>query len=183
MREIIGLDIGTKKEGSGVVCIRTSASVHDPVSADNTDLVRCCMMQNSLLLAEARRFGRLEQVVFEGISSYGKKVGGDIFGTLKWIWRIFEAVDSRRQGGPEPVIVLKRVVSAHLVGARGKGDPTMDKMITLALAERFVGMGATRKDAVGLVKTPGPLYGVAKDMWAAVAVAVAYAEGAAVEQP
>ena len=183
-REIIGLDIGTGDHGSGVVYIRTSATDRDPVTADNTKLVWAKMHQNTILLDEMRRMDTRpldrRRYVFEGISSYGKKVGGDTFGTLKWIWRMFEAVDSRRRpGSPEPVVVLRRVVSAHLVGSCPKGK--MDAMIKRALAERFAGMGAEPRTAVGLKKSPGPLYGVAKDMWSALAVAVAYAEGAKTE--
>jgi len=184
-REIIGLDIGTGDRGSGFVCISTSASDRDPVSADNTELVWAQMRPNAVLLEDMRRMDTRppdpRRYVFEGISSYGKKVGGDTFGTLKWIWRMFEAIDSRRRpGSPEPVIVIRRIVSAHLVGACPKGK--MDAMIKRALAERFAGMGAEPRTAVGLKKSPGPLYGVAKDMWSALAVAVAYVEGAKVEE-
>ncbi len=185
-REILGLDIGTGDHGSGVVYIRTSATDRDPVSADNTKLFWAKMVQNAVLLNEFRRQPPGHErpadkiVVFEGISSYGKKVGGDTFGTLAWIWRMFEAIDSRRDPGSlEPVIVLRRVVAAHLVGSCPKGK--MDAMIKRAVAERFAGMGAEPRTAVGLKKSPGPLHGVAKDMWSALAVAVAYTEGAKTE--
>lgn len=184
VRDILGLDIGTAADGSGIVHIRTSATDRDPVSAENTKLMWAKMVQNAVLLNEFRRVevaGAPDKIiVFEGISSYGKKVGGDTFGTLAWIWRMFEAFDSRRAPGSlGPVIILRRVVSAHLVGSCPKGK--MDAMIKRAVAERFAGMGAEPRTAVGLKKSPGPLYGVAKDMWSALAVAVTFAEGAKTE--
>ena len=42
-RDILGLDIGTAEHGSGVVCISTSATDRDPVSAKNTKLLWALM--------------------------------------------------------------------------------------------------------------------------------------------
>lgn len=190
-REIIGLDIGTGDRGSGVVSILTSATSRDPVSDDNTELRWAHMKPNGDILFGLRfKDSAKPQFVFEGISGYGKAVGKSTFSTLMWIGRMIEAVDGRL-GSDEirPVIVLRRIVSAHLVGSRRgadsktgrKADPSMDSMVKSALAERFAGMGASLRDAVGLKKSPGPLYGVKADMWSALAVAVAFAEGAATE--
>ncbi len=191
MREICGLDIGTGDRGSGIVDILTSATEHDPVTADNTELKWALMKSNADILSGLRCRNDAPRFVFEGISGYGKAVGKSTFSTLLWIGRMIEAVEGRRDyGDPETVIVLKRIVSAHLVGARRgadkktgrKADPSMDSMIVSALSERFAGMGAGWREAKGTVKKPGPLHGVADDMWSALAVAVAFAEGAQTEE-
>jgi len=43
------------------------------------------------------------------------------------------------------------------------------------LIDRYGGVGGKRA-AIGLKASPGPLHGVSKDVWAALAVAVTYAD-------
>lgn len=183
-RHIIGLDIGTKEAGSGWLAIETTADERHPVNAENTRVMWARMDTNSRILTQLRHTNPvpLPEFVFEGMSSYGKAVGGDVMTSLLWIGRMIGTIDTRRElGDPDPQIVLRRVVAAHLVGARRKGDPTMDGMIGKAVRERFGGLGATRAKVVGKKSSPGALYGFKDDIWAAAAVAIAYVEGAEVE--
>lgn len=183
-RNIVALDIGTGERGSGWVCFDTKADEHNPVNADNTRVVWSVMESNEEILRQLRAGSAPVQFVFEGVSSYGKAIGAETIGTALKIGEMIGTIETRRRelGDPDPVIVLRRVVAAHLVGARKKGQPTMDSMIAAAVRERFGGMGASRSDVCGTKKNPGPLYGFKQDIWQAAGLAVAYIEGCQVEE-
>lgn len=99
-------------------------------------------------------------LVIEQIESYGMAVGREVFETVWWAGRFAEAAR------PLPACRLpRRAVKLHLCGsARAK-----DANIRQALLDRFGGSAA-----VGRKSDPGPLYGVSKDVWAALAVAVTH---------
>jgi hypothetical protein len=101
-------------------------------------------------------------VVIEKIESYGMAVGAEIFETVFWTGRFAEAA------WPRPVVRLpRRDVKLHLCNDSRAKDPN----IRQALLDKFGGRSAT-----GTKKAPGPLYGIHADLWAALAVAVTYAE-------
>src|SRR5699024_5972970 len=103
-----------------------------------------------------------ERLVVEMIASDGMPVGREVFETCLWIGRFIQAA-----GGAE--LVYRRDVKLHLCGsARAK-----DANIRQALIDRF---GPGREKAIGIKAQPGPLYGFKRDMWAALAVAVTYAD-------
>ena len=108
----------------------------------------------------------IDQVVIEKVESYGMAVGAEIFETVFWSGRFAEAA--------EPLSVHRigrKAVKLHLCGdTRAK-----DSNIRQALIDRYGGVEGKRA-AVGLKASPGPLYGVSKDVWAALAVAVTYAD-------
>lgn len=113
-------------------------------------------------LAEWR--GSFDVVVIEEIvTTYGKPVGREVFQSVRWSGR-FEQVCL-----PVPVVYIPRkTVVAHLCGnARAK-----DGDVIHALTERYGG----KRSAVGLKASPGPLYGIHKDVWQALALAVTYAD-------
>ncbi len=103
------------------------------------------------------------QLAIEMIASYGMPVGREVFETCVWIGRFIE-----RWAGPH-TLVYRQDVKLHLCGtARAK-----DANVRQALIDRY---GDSKQKAIGLKATPGPLYGVKKDIWAALAVAVTYAD-------
>ena len=68
-------------------------------------------------------------------------------------------------------MIYRKDVKLHLCGSpRAK-----DSNIRQALIDRF---GPGKEKAIGLKKTPGPLYGVKSHVWAALAVAVTHLDGA-----
>jgi hypothetical protein len=104
----------------------------------------------------------LDFAVVEKIESYGMPVGAEVFATVHWSGRFEEALY------PTPVVLLpRRAVKLHLCGDSRAKDPN----IRQALLDRFGG-----KLATGTKKAPGPLYGIHADLWAALAVAVTYAD-------
>lgn len=101
-------------------------------------------------------------VVIEQIESYGMAVGREVFATVHWAGRFTEAAD------PIPVIQMPRLAVKKAIchNAHAK-DPN----IRQALLDRFGGSAAQ-----GTKKAPGPLYGISKDVWSALAIAVTFAE-------
>ena len=103
-------------------------------------------------------------VVFEKVESYGMAVGLDVFETVFETGRMYEVVaDGKRER------LSRRAVKMHLCGSARAADSN----IRQALIDRFGGVGG-RRVAVGLKASPGPLYGVRKHEWAALAVAVTW---------
>jgi hypothetical protein len=101
-------------------------------------------------------------VVIEQIESYGMAVGREVFATVWWSGRFTEAAH------PLPVAQLPRraVKLAICHDTRAK-----DANIRAALLDRFGGSAAK-----GTKAAPGPLFGISKDVWSALAIAVTYAE-------
>jgi hypothetical protein len=112
-------------------------------------------------------------VVIEWMTGYGATVGAETFEACFWAGRYAESAE--RLGWAVDRITRKDVI-VHLHGRqRRHGDPSADAMVWQALVDRFGGIGG-KAAAVGLKASPGPLYGVAGDARAALAVAVTWAD-------
>lgn len=105
---------------------------------------------------------RATELAIEMIASYGMPVGFEIFHTCVWIGRFIEA------WGLPYTLVYRRDVKLHLCGS----SKAKDGNVRAALLDRFGGKGK----ALGTKKAPGPLHGMAGDVWAALAVAITHAE-------
>jgi hypothetical protein len=95
-------------------------------------------------------------VAVEMIASYGMPVGAEVFETCTWIGRFEEAyvhTDLRAR-------YFRKDIKLHLCGS----NRARDSNVRQALID-LLGPAGTKKD-------PGPTYGIKKDMWAALAVAV-----------
>ena len=104
------------------------------------------------------RIGFMPQpvIVTERIESYGMPVGREVFETVFWTGRFDEACAGMLHQLP------RRTVKLHLCGdSRAK-----DANIRAALIDRFGGRQSIRKG--------GPLYGIHKDEWSALAIAVTW---------
>lgn len=111
-----------------------------------------------LLLRASTPLGA-DVLVVEQIAAMGMAVGAEVFETCMWSGRFVEAWDSR--GGHWTRI--KRVpIKAHLCGVANAKDANIRR----ALMDRFGGDASVKKG--------GPLYKVAGDQWAALAVACTY---------
>lgn len=104
-----------------------------------------------------------KHLVIEMVESFGMPVGREVFETIFWIGRFCEAF----AGGTFDRI-YRRTVKMHLC----QNNRADDAAIRCVLMDRFGG----KQSAVGLKRTPGPLYGVSKDVWSALAIAMTYAE-------
>ncbi len=102
------------------------------------------------------RVGWNGPIVCEKIASYGMAVGESVFATCFWTGRFWQV------SGDNFHLVPRLKVKMHLCHiARAK-----DGNIRQALIDRF--------GEPGTKKAPGRLYGVSKDVWAALALAVTW---------
>lgn len=105
-------------------------------------------------------------LAIELVASYGMPVGREVFETCVWSGRFIQKWLSTTCYDESTIArVYRKDVKMYLCGnTRAK-----DGNIRQALIDRF---GPSKGAAVGLKASPGPLYGVSKDVWAALAVAV-----------
>ena len=101
-------------------------------------------------------------VVIEQIESFGMAVGREVFETVFWSGRFAEAAYPIRA-----IQLPRRAVKLALCGSARAKDPN----IRQALIDRFGGSAA-----IGRKASPGPLYGIAGDVWSALGVAVTFAD-------
>lgn len=97
----------------------------------------------------------------EMIASYGMPVGREVFETVLWIGRYLEAWRHQWK------LVYRREVKLHLCGS----VTAKDGNVRQALLDKY---GPGKAAAQGTKKNPGPLYGVSKDVWSAIAVGTYY---------
>lgn len=115
---------------------------------------------NDILVRALRTGGLPDVVVIEKVESYGMAVGAEVFDTVLWAGRFAEAANRATV-----VMLPRRAVKLALCGdLRAK-----DANIRQALIDRFGGSAA-----VGRKASPGPLYGISRDVWSALAIAVTY---------
>jgi hypothetical protein len=118
---------------------------------------------NGALLAWLRDEPVADLLAIEMVASYGMPVGREVFETCVWIGRFVE------RWNREFRLVYRADVKLHLTHSRRSKDPNVRQ----ALIDKF---GPGKELAIGLKKSPGPLYGIAGDCWSALGVAVTAAE-------
>lgn len=151
---IFAIDPGTR-ESAYVLYDKTSRRVLEYGKRENSEVL-------SIVGAKVS----VDTLAVEMIASYGMPVGAEVFETVLWIGRFVERYQDRALS---PVVrkVYRREVKMHLCASPKANDPA----IRQRLMDLFGGSGA-----IGLKKTPGPLYGLKADMWSALAVAITAAE-------
>ena len=102
----------------------------------------------------------------EMIASYGMAVGKSVFETCVWIGRFVQQWKLRT--GSVPGLVYRLEVKQAIC----RSPKANDSNIRQALIDRYGG----KEKAIGRKATPGPLYGIGKDVWSALAVAITVAE-------
>lgn len=104
----------------------------------------------------------LDEIAIEMIGHYGTGMpaGATVFDTCVWIGRFVQLFS----GIKDAHLIKRGEVKQHLCHSARAKDPN----IRQALIDRF-GPPGTKKE-------PGKLYGVSKDVWAALGVAVTYAD-------
>jgi hypothetical protein len=144
---ILALDPGDKR----------TAFVHfDPVSEMILDKAIC---DNELTIQEIKKF-RDSIFVIEMIASYGMAVGANVFETCVWIGKFIREAELC---GMRIERIYRREEKLLLCGnSRAK-----DTNIRQYLIDRY--------GPPGTMKNPGRTYGISKDLWSALAVAVTYA--------
>jgi len=138
------------------------------VAYDNThDVVFDFGIEENETLAKNLSPLYAEVCVCEMLKSYGNVVGDSVLETCVWVGRFWERWTRHRVGGRFERIHRKAVVTEICRNPRAK-----DKNVRQALIDRWGGPEV----AIGKKVKQGPLYGVSKDVWSALAVAVAWSE-------
>ena len=105
-------------------------------------------------------FDKCADFAIEMVASYGMPVGKDVFETVFWIGRFWEAARDSNCAYMERIYRMQEKTNlCH--DSRAK-----DGNIRQALIDRF--------GPVGTKKNQGWFYGVSKDVWQAIAVGVTY---------
>lgn len=102
----------------------------------------------------------------EMIACYGMAVGAEVFDTCVWIGRFVEAW-ARPWGRPHR-LVKRMECKMHLCHKATAKDGN----IRMAILDRYGG----EKAAKGRKASPGPLFGISGDVWAALAVGITATE-------
>lgn len=129
--------------------------------------------RNAVVLTDVVELSTADYLAIEMVASYGMAVGAEVFETCVWAGRLIQAWVSTHAPDATDLstvsCVYRRDVKLHLCHA---GNAT-DSNVRQALIDRY---GPGKPKAIGLKKTPGPLYGVSGDVWQALAVAVTVAD-------
>jgi len=106
-------------------------------------------------------------LIVERIKSYGMAMGDSLLDTCIWTGRFMQAY-----GAEDTTLVPRKTVVAHIC----KNATARDKNVRQALIDFYPQTGGGKNPSIGTAKDPGPLYGVKKDVWAALAVGVWYVD-------
>jgi len=133
---------------------------------ETEDLGEFGVSTNEELLELCRPLGRglwpVSIVVIEKVEGFGMAVGAEVFETVWWSGRFAQAAAPLAHDR-----IGRKAIKLHLCGSARAKDPNVRQ----ALIDRFGG-----PEAIGRKATPGPLYGISKDVWSALAVAVTWAD-------
>lgn len=102
-----------------------------------------------------------EHLAIEMIASYGMAVGKTVFDTVFWIGRFVEAWHGKYD---DFTLIYRKDVKIHLCNSMKAKDAN----IRQALIDRF--------GAPGTKANKGGTYGISKDVWTALSIAVTFAD-------
>ncbi len=147
---VIGLDPGYIESA---FCVYDGSYPRDYRKIRNEDLLQMLSeMANGVL-------------VIEQIKNYGMPTGDELFDTVLWSGRFIQEWHSL---GRQWARLTRKQVVGHICNS---GRAT-DANIRQAIIDRYGG----KEKAIGRKKTPGPLYGLSKDCWSALAIAITWHE-------
>jgi len=152
---IFAIDPGPEKSGY-VEYDEINRIIQTSIICDNNDMLRTLKNKRHLK----------EHLAIEMIASYGMPVGASVFQTCVWIGRFIQAWDAEKQF---TLITRNEVKNALCYSSKAK-----DSNIRQAIIDLFPATGGGKVPQIGTKGHPGPLYGVAGDMWSALAVALSY---------
>ena len=110
-----------------------------------------------------KRYGKFHKVAVEMVGCYGMAVGKDVFETCVWIGRFVQAIDDE-----DITYIYRKDEKMNLCGSMKAKDTN----IRQALINRFAKFDY--KNGKGKKDNPDVFYGVANDVWQAIAVGVTY---------
>jgi len=123
--------------------------------------------ENNALLYKLKYEISAVPTAIEMIASYGMAVGQTVFETVFWIGRFWEAREAHRS---ECTKIYRKDVKMHLCHSMRAKDANVRQ----AIIDRYPPTGGGKVPQVGTKSQPGPLFGVSKDVWAALGVAITF---------
>jgi hypothetical protein len=152
---VIAVDPGPTQ--SAYVLLEANGTIRQGRKADNEDVLYA--------LGYADDSFHSSICVCERIRSYGMPAGAELFETCEWSGRFQQAWVSKGHTF-EWHWMARKDVKLNLCG----NPRAKDANIRQALIDRYGG----KERAIGCKKSPGPLYGISGDVWAALSVAVTW---------
>lgn len=163
-KDLIAIDPGTTQ---------SAWAVYRP---EGMQVLACGIDENARVCGWIRVQGYVPAVC-EMIACYGMAVGFEVYETCIWIGRFQEAYGTY---GPEKGAgfhrMFRRTVKLHLCNSARATDANVRQAIIDRYLLAGLANGGGKKPYTGTKKEPGPLYHVKKDIWAALGVAITYAE-------
>ena len=147
MALILGIDPGTSLSAYCVMDSEDMSRIIDKGKVENEELIGIV------------KAGYFDVMVIEGFQSFGMAVGATVFTTAYYIGRLLQIAEDL---GSKTHIMYRTDVKMHICGTTRAKDAN----IRCALIDRFGEQGTK--------KQPGPLYGVTKDIFSALAICVTY---------
>jgi hypothetical protein len=170
MKHILGIDPGTTH--SAWILIRTDTGAPQAWWHTENAILLGCLRGNMTPFSSTKApqpAGCMltdAMIAIEEITPRRQQfLGQETLDTARWVGRFQEAASAHGWGSRVQLIRRLDVV-VHFCGRAVKGA---DAVIHDALIDWY---GPTKAKAVGLKHSPGPLYGVTKHIWQALAVAV-----------
>lgn len=145
---ILAIDPGCEKSGYVVL-------------ADDDSIVEHGVVQHPVMLEFISDWR--DRMAIEMIASYGMPVGREIFETVFFIGRYAQAYYL-----PEQVVRIPRKAVTRFICNNASAS---DANIRQALIDRYPRTGGGAIPQIGVKAAKGPLFGMAKDRWAALALA------------
>lgn len=155
---LLAIDPGPEKSAWVIMDEETGKLLRFAIEDNNSFI-------SGIRVQQTPSFKNIDHVAIEMIASYGMPVGAEVFDTCVWIGRFFEALGT---GVP----LFRKDVKLHLCG----NPRAKDGNVRQAIIDKFPRTGGGKKPQIGTKSKPGPLYGVANDVWAALGVAIYYRE-------
>lgn len=134
------------------------ARLSDVHGSESPLKIECGTFENEDINKYPWQFPQVDIIAFEKVESYGMAVGADVFETVFWTGRFYDKAD--RFCIAKLLRVGRREVKLHVC----ENAAAKDTNIRHALIDRF-GLPGTKKK-------PGLTYGIVKDQWQALALAV-----------
>ena len=150
-KRILAIDPGT--EQSAYMCYY------------DKELVEFAIVDNETLRHIIPQF-TADYCAIEMVAHYGMAVGKEVFETCVWIGRFAEKWESVHK--EKTIFIYRKEVTMHLCHSARAKDPNVRQ----AILDMFPCTGGGKTPQKGTKKQPGPLYGISKDVWSALAVAI-----------
>ena len=150
-KRVIGIDAGTTK---------SALVLYNPRTRTIDDYT---LSKNDQCLTWLRKYDRANTIcAIEQIKSYGNLIGDSLLETCVWNGRFREA------WGTSVIWIPRKTVCGHIChNARAN-----DANVRQALIDMFPPTGGGKTPQIGLKHAEGPLYGMKRDLWSALAVAI-----------